>query len=351
MDSSAFFLIFIPCLLVNAAALMALLFGPMRKPGSPLKEAGGAILFMEAAFLAFLLIDFYVKYLSKSLFGIDFVVNCLAIEDLPRISPFTYWGIALVYVCQYVTIFAAGRVFLTLMGRGRDARTLGVIGIALAALAISEAGSFIVLRNIYSGGGDPRALMFATMAINSYVPAAVLIAFSILFVVGWLRKRRSIDPIRRSLGDALGAILLAYYPILFLGVILLERILPSWRSTPLALLMAGPYLESFAASLVFIAFAIRQNRRTAARDPQTVDEALAARLDSMELTPREREIVRLVLRGYSNKEISVRLGISPGTVKNHVFRLFRKLGVKNRFELNKFRYETELAGEPAIKPQ
>jgi DNA-binding NarL/FixJ family response regulator len=48
------------------------------------------------------------------------------------------------------------------------------------------------------------------------------------------------------------------------------------------------------------------------------------------LTPREREIVALIDRGCSNKEIARRLDIGLSTVKNHVHNLLEKLGVARR---------------------
>lgn len=51
------------------------------------------------------------------------------------------------------------------------------------------------------------------------------------------------------------------------------------------------------------------------------------------LTPREREIVGLLRQGLRNKQIAVEMGITEGTVKIYLFRLFHKLGVRNRFEL------------------
>jgi DNA-binding NarL/FixJ family response regulator len=48
------------------------------------------------------------------------------------------------------------------------------------------------------------------------------------------------------------------------------------------------------------------------------------------LTPREREIVALIDRGCSNKEIARRLQIELSTVKNHVHNLLEKLGVRRR---------------------
>lgn len=51
------------------------------------------------------------------------------------------------------------------------------------------------------------------------------------------------------------------------------------------------------------------------------------------LTPRECEVVKLVLRGYSSKSISQALGISPGTVKVHRENIYEKLGVSSQAEL------------------
>src|ERR1700721_1475245 len=51
------------------------------------------------------------------------------------------------------------------------------------------------------------------------------------------------------------------------------------------------------------------------------------------LTPREREIVALLRQGLRNKQIAGEMGITEGTVKIYLFRLFHKLGVRNRFDL------------------
>ena len=51
------------------------------------------------------------------------------------------------------------------------------------------------------------------------------------------------------------------------------------------------------------------------------------------LTPREREIVRSIARGRTNREVAEDLGISEQTVKNQLTVVFQKLHVKNRLEL------------------
>jgi len=48
------------------------------------------------------------------------------------------------------------------------------------------------------------------------------------------------------------------------------------------------------------------------------------------LTPREREVLRLVVEGYANKQIARRLAITEKTVKTHVSSILQKLGVADR---------------------
>jgi len=66
------------------------------------------------------------------------------------------------------------------------------------------------------------------------------------------------------------------------------------------------------------------------RIPPEVAVKLADRMTAEELTPRELEVLRLIVAGKSNKEIGAALSIAEGTVKIHVNNLLGKLGVANR---------------------
>jgi two-component system NarL family response regulator len=61
-------------------------------------------------------------------------------------------------------------------------------------------------------------------------------------------------------------------------------------------------------------------------------DGLAARIRGNELTPRERDVLRLVVAGRGNKEICAALHVAEGTVKAHVNRILRKLDVTTRAE-------------------
>ncbi len=54
--------------------------------------------------------------------------------------------------------------------------------------------------------------------------------------------------------------------------------------------------------------------------------------DASHLTPRELEILHLVQRGRSNREIGSQLGIEEKTVKNHINSIYSKMGISSRFE-------------------
>jgi DNA-binding NarL/FixJ family response regulator len=70
--------------------------------------------------------------------------------------------------------------------------------------------------------------------------------------------------------------------------------------------------------------------RLAARSPR----ALAERsLSSPAISRMERAVLVQLASGKSNREISDELGISEKTVKNHLWRAYRKLGVKSRTQL------------------
>lgn len=84
--------------------------------------------------------------------------------------------------------------------------------------------------------------------------------------------------------------------------------------------LAGFVLDAFAG-----ASPAARGQRAADRD---------AELD--QLTPREREVLQHIARGYMYKEIAQRLGISAKTVEAHVSAVLRKLQLSSRHELSRW---------------
>lgn len=61
-----------------------------------------------------------------------------------------------------------------------------------------------------------------------------------------------------------------------------------------------------------------------------------------QLTPREREVMRLIARGYTYKEIARRLSLSIKTVETHVSAVLRKLQLSSRHELTRWATDRRL---------
>ena len=61
-----------------------------------------------------------------------------------------------------------------------------------------------------------------------------------------------------------------------------------------------------------------------------------------ELTPREQEVLALLVRGLSNPEICQRLFISDATAKTHIARILQKLGVRDCVQAVIYAYESGL---------
>jgi len=77
-----------------------------------------------------------------------------------------------------------------------------------------------------------------------------------------------------------------------------------------------------------------------ARHPSPAPDRPPAAVAS--LTPREREVLELLIQGLSNPEICDRLVITDATAKTHVARILQKLGVRDRVQVVIYAYESGL---------
>lgn len=83
-----------------------------------------------------------------------------------------------------------------------------------------------------------------------------------------------------------------------------------------------------------IPFRVEDAESKAARAPQRVPSAeLLGSSGQKRLTKREREVLRLISEGYSNKQGALRMQISPRTFESHRAEAMRKLGARNTADL------------------
>lgn len=115
---------------------------------------------------------------------------------------------------------------------------------------------------------------------------------------------------------------------------LLKRARPEELLAAIGIVAAGDSLLSPSVTRVVLDHLARQ--------PTPRPEA-AGQL--AELTPRELQVLKLIARGHSNREIATTLVIEESTVKTHVKRILLKLGLRDRIHAVIFAYESGLARE------
>jgi len=74
-------------------------------------------------------------------------------------------------------------------------------------------------------------------------------------------------------------------------------------------------------------------RRYVLRQRMNGGDAGSRCIDLAGLSPREHDVVKLISKGMSNKEIAKELSISVSTAKTHVSRIFKRMGISSRREL------------------
>lgn len=102
-----------------------------------------------------------------------------------------------------------------------------------------------------------------------------------------------------------------------------EEIYQALRSGARGYLLKDMYREDLLAAIR----AVHDGQR---RIPPHVAKRLAERMEGAELTERELDVLRLLVKGESNKQIGTVLQITEGTVKGHINSILGKLGVEHR---------------------
>lgn len=86
-------------------------------------------------------------------------------------------------------------------------------------------------------------------------------------------------------------------------------------------------LKQVSSGAIYVPSRYRDDDEPAGRTASNVGERGLGRL-----TPRQLEVLRLLAEGKSNKQICRALNVAEGTIKNHLYALFRQIGVSNRTE-------------------
>jgi DNA-binding NarL/FixJ family response regulator len=109
---------------------------------------------------------------------------------------------------------------------------------------------------------------------------------------------------------------------------------PSEFAQAIRVVSQGSVWASRRVLSMFIELTITQRKRTLPGGSDTI-------------TDREKQVLQMLVSGFSNKEIGAPLGIAERTVKAHIAKMMRKVGVHNRIELSVHAVARALVSLPA----
>ncbi len=238
------------------------------------------------------------------------------------------------FIFLVVTLFEIGliysmfRVYLGFKDRDIPRRFKGWIFAGIAFLIFGYGIKMI----LPSGSSLSRWLDIFLYSVYDNVILVEVIVLIVMLISGKKEMDRKRIKLRRSFAWLFLAryIILAFFFVLF--VVFLPQsgeVIPKAIRYPVALVFI---LFFSLAPVIWVRFFFRkyaESMLVIVEDKQVLELIY----DKYKISRREQDILKLILDGKTNKEIEETLFISYHTVKNHVYNLFQKLGVKNRYEL------------------
>jgi DNA-binding CsgD family transcriptional regulator len=86
----------------------------------------------------------------------------------------------------------------------------------------------------------------------------------------------------------------------------------------------------FTVAVAFLALGVVLGVRVFARPKPLPFDGNPKGREALGISERELEVLEALAAGHTNKEIAIRLSVSPNTVKTHVAKLYEKLGARRR---------------------
>lgn len=252
-----------------------------------------------------------------------FLILDIAGSDDPRwiIGSFIVFAAPLLFVKLGFIIF----LFQELMMRDVARRALQVFTMISGLTLIA---CLLVIKG-YLDSGESNVLRTFMQVLGA---VAVAIEFAAIgqFLIHGAKKRTS----------AIAEASLQFGALYLAGQLIYVAVAWSpYVDAPLIIFDASPWIYFLVHVMpLAVLWKFHKNaENTAAENPVRGERDLVAAAQdfglNFGLTKREREILRHVMKGQSNQEISEALFISPNTVRNHIYNIYGKMGVKNRLQL------------------
>lgn len=234
---------------------------------------------------------------------------------------FVVWNVT--FLLSFVSLVVLRRFTALVIPGPETVRTFPRL---FSAVSASVYGFLLVLAFALS----PPALDFEGRGI--YVLSALY------YLAGFLGPARRLWKARSSVPSWVARLLvrgpwLLGPPALGLAIYELLR-WPGWLGAGWPSLGSLVPLAFFVlVSLELFRILVNDSAAPPAGPPEAALRRIAARCVANPLTKREQEVLGLLLEGWRNQDIAERLGLSPNTVKNHVYNVYQKTGAANRVEL------------------
>jgi DNA-binding CsgD family transcriptional regulator len=258
-----------------------------------------------------------------------------------RIFTILFGGAIIYLLLEMIRLYS--RAVLAVRGDALLEVSMVLSGVAngLVAYAIPVLASQLINWRMPRAGMIVHGVVIALLVAVGFLddlfpatllPAANLVALTCLQVYGMavvaFGFKRIQDPTVRSLART--SIVIALIMVVLITAEHLARSLPG--SPPLlreyGFAELGYYL---AAAILLLVYALKYLFKSESPAvPAALPDQFILRYG---ISPREREIISMMLQGYGNRKISETLFISALTVKNHIYHIYQKTGVANKVQL------------------
>jgi DNA-binding CsgD family transcriptional regulator len=219
------------------------------------------------------------------------------------------------YILSGIAVGYFGSIVWELSGLSRAPRwsvytyatlmSIHVTGIAVGCYRFFELGDRVFLRTVFG------AYTTTFIIIN-----AILVL--LLFILSTTHQTQSRRALAMRFGILFGAISVSQ--------IISQFVPPLWE-------IAMALLEETAQNVAFLLFTRSFIASFYGPIGNGIDHSLNRLCEEYRISSRERDLLKMIVSGKSNKEIEQELFISPHTVKNHIYSIFQKTGIKSRGQL------------------
>lgn len=260
-----------------------------------------------------------------SIFNFVMLLNFISQYILYNINTLASFGtyfivIVIMGLVGFISYFAEVYLFIFIIWQFFEKQIPKLINYSFIAVLCGWFISFAAGTILFINNNEKMFLLKLYSVTNVVV--------SLLFLILTLYLIWSVKHL--SPGDKKHAIIFFGITYLIYCIVDTTSIIFPPRISHLAMVLNGIFLNITFLSLLK-PFLKLFGGRTA--DSGDLSSSLDQFVEKFNISPREREIIEMILKGMSNKEIEAKIFISPSTVKNHIYHIFQKSGVKSRAQL------------------